>query len=156
MNRKKLINEYKISDVLHRYVPLVGLLQYKVTSIRTFEKGDNQLITQCLSCRHGFKCEVLVVSDATKNLIASEVLNTDDDDFTCFHINDKYELPFRSSEKRAYLDIVKSNQKYYNEEIKNAKSSLQKAKDQLASYEKKLEEYNIIFAETKKIIGEEP
>lgn len=139
-NPTKGIGEYKVGDLLWRYVQTRGVFKYRVHGVRVYE-NEIQLEVTCESCSHGWKCELLLSEGDHGKLKYVRMLNNDEDnDQSYWHIDLEKSFDFYDTEKEAKLSGVRYLISDAKEQVRKAEDLLKQRKEHLAKLQSVLDE----------------
>lgn len=131
MKNSKTIDQYKIGDKLFRYVNLGGVFEYVVEGIRSYKEAI-ELEVKCLSCTHGWKCEILVGQNDYQQIFSIHMLNENEENPQKYwHTNDQFHFWPTKEEAR------EESLRYFVAQKKDKVAQLEK---QLATAQKELVE----------------
>ena len=128
-----------IGTTLYRYFPHVispGIANYKVVGIREHVEGYHYEV-ECLNCKHGKNCIMLVVPDDDK-LIYVRLINEDEEDRQYFWHSDRENFFFLDSNK-AKIAKLESAVRLAKKEAEDAQKILENRKKQLDRLEESLD-----------------
>lgn len=112
----------KINDKFYRYITPVGVFEYIVKGIRSYE-GDEQYELECQSCSHGYKCILLAALDDKKQLQYIHTLNDDEEDSqTHWH---QESGQFYKTKREVLISQCEKQKRYWNEEVAKAEHLLE-------------------------------
>lgn len=132
--KAKDINAYAIGDEIFRYVECGGVFRHIVQGIRKYDDGC-QLEVESQSCRHGWKCRVLLAQNDFGRIVAVHMLNEDEDDpQKMWHTNDGLHFWSTAEEARAEgLQLLVNRTEERIRDLKQRLDSDTKRRDELVA-----------------------
>lgn len=134
MSKKTAPQKLTIGQELWRYT-WPNTLHYKVIGVREYE-GSTQYEVECLSCKHGKLCRVLIARDDYGHLETVHMLNNDeDDDQRAWHTKDDLSGYYHTTIEACKLER-------FSKAIKRTTDKLEQARKNVTQLELDLAELN--------------
>lgn len=128
----------KLNDELFRYVSPIGVFSYKVIGVRDY-KDNTQYEVECQTCKHGYKCILLVAENEKGAFKYVSLLNYDEDnDQSYFHDCKEFSIFWRTLPE-AHIECYKKMRHDSAKEIYEHKKKLKHLEDSFARLESALD-----------------
>lgn len=126
----------KLNQKLYKYSSFY-LMEYEVFGILEREDGIYYQI-RCESCRHGYKCEVLIKLDDNKNYKYVSMLNEDEDDRQYYWHTTEGQDFFCLTKRESLNKVLERSIKSLQKEISDLRDNISQKKERIIEYKEQL------------------